>query len=458
MIEKQKLIAQVSKKAKISIQKATKAYECILKENPSFRKQSAKTVKAIEQVAVAVPGKTRVKSVKVKAEKAVKSTAKHEIIKKVEVIKEVIVPVVKEVQVIKEIEVIKEVPVIVEKAKIKEVKVVKKVPYEVIKEVTLIKEVKVPVVNTKEVNKWKKKAEDLEKQYKAVAGKLTAANKALKVKAKVVVKKEQVKVVDKEGIKKWEKKYAALNKQTKGLSKKLGDAQKALKVKPKVIVKKEQVKIVDKAGIKKWEKKYATLNKQAKGLSKKLAIANKALKVKPKTITKEVIKEVPVEVIREVEVVKGIDFNALQKMMGNLGTKTISKTVVGETRTKRAAKVVNRRVITSGSKSTAEKAGSKKTSSKAKKKVTTKSKKTDDLTKIEGVGPAISKILVEAGYNSYSKVAKAKYINLKKLLMKAGPSFSIHDPETWSRQAKLASAGKWKELKKLQDKLDGGRK
>ena len=65
MIEKHKLIEKVSKKAGISIAKATKAYEAILKENPAFRTQAIKKVTSKEQVAVTVPGKVKIKEVKV---------------------------------------------------------------------------------------------------------------------------------------------------------------------------------------------------------------------------------------------------------------------------------------------------------------------------------------------------------------------------------------------------------
>jgi hypothetical protein len=34
----------------------------------------------------------------------------------------------------------------------------------------------------------------------------------------------------------------------------------------------------------------------------------------------------------------------------------------------------------------------------------------------------------------------------------------MHDPTTWPAQAKLAAAGKWDELKAMQDNLKGGRK
>ena len=39
---------------------------------------------------------------------------------------------------------------------------------------------------------------------------------------------------------------------------------------------------------------------------------------------------------------------------------------------------------------------------------------------------------------------------------KAGPKFQMHNPSTWPRQARLAASGDWDDLKKLQEKLEGG--
>lgn len=36
-------------------------------------------------------------------------------------------------------------------------------------------------------------------------------------------------------------------------------------------------------------------------------------------------------------------------------------------------------------------------------------------------------------------------------------NFGAHDPSTWVEQAQLAADGKWDELKKWQDELDGGK-
>ena len=81
---------------------------------------------------------------------------------------------------------------------------------------------------------------------------------------------------------------------------------------------------------------------------------------------------------------------------------------------------------------------------------------TDDLTKIEGVGPAIAGHLNAAGINSYSDLAGTKPARIREILDEVG-GFATHDPSTWPDQAQLAAVGAWDELKEWQDQLDGGR-
>ncbi len=81
----------------------------------------------------------------------------------------------------------------------------------------------------------------------------------------------------------------------------------------------------------------------------------------------------------------------------------------------------------------------------------------DDLTKIEGIGPKISEILIAGGIDTYAKLGEANVEKLSELLAEAGSRYKSHDPSTWSQQSKLAADGNWDELKKLQDELDGGR-
>lgn len=245
----------------------------------------------------------------------------------------------------------------------------------------------------------------------------------------------------------------------------------------------KEVKVKDEKEIKALRAKLAAVQKSLKTSVTENKALTKKLAAKPKTV--EVIKEVPVEVIREVEVVKQIDFSTLEKMMKGMKTVEVSKTVIGETRTKKEGKVVARREVKAGStakkaapkkkttvkKAVAKKAPAKKAPAKkapVKKAVAKKAPvkkapvkkapaKKDDLKKIEGIGPKIAQLLNAGGITTFKQLAATKATTIKGILDKAGPRFQMHDPTTWPNQSKLAAAGKWDELKKLQDKLDGGK-
>lgn len=288
---------------------------------------------------------------------------------------------------VQKVQVIKEVPVIAYKEVIKQVKVIQEVPVEVIREVKVIKEVPIEVI--KEVVR------------------------EVKVKVPVVKVKEIVKKVPIIKVKEVIKKVPVV---------------KVKEVIKKVPVEKK-VKVVD--------------TKQIDKLTAKIADLKQKLAAKPKTV--EVIREVPVEIIKEVEVVKQIDFASLAKMMKGMKQVEVSKKVIGESTVRGQEKIVERRELKPGEKGT-------KITGKA-----TKVKK-DDLTKIEGIGPKIAQILNKEGINSFKGLSKSKISKLKAILDNAGPKFQMHDPSTWAEQAALAADGKWKRLKTLQDNLDGGRR
>jgi large subunit ribosomal protein L21 len=84
------------------------------------------------------------------------------------------------------------------------------------------------------------------------------------------------------------------------------------------------------------------------------------------------------------------------------------------------------------------------------------SSKADDLKKIEGAGPKAAEALVNAGYETFAKIAKATPEELSTVLTEASSRLAHLVTDTWPKQAKLAAEGKWDELKELQDKLDGG--
>ena len=79
----------------------------------------------------------------------------------------------------------------------------------------------------------------------------------------------------------------------------------------------------------------------------------------------------------------------------------------------------------------------------------------DDLKKIEGIGPKIAEVLGEAGVTTFAQVAKMDRDAIKAILDTVS-TLKSKEPKTWPQQAELAAAGKWDELKTLQDKLMGG--
>lgn len=81
----------------------------------------------------------------------------------------------------------------------------------------------------------------------------------------------------------------------------------------------------------------------------------------------------------------------------------------------------------------------------------------DDLTKVEGIGKKIEALLYKNKIHSYKQLSKASVKKLKEILEAGGSKFSVHNPGTWPRQAKLAAEGKWEDLELLQQHLKGGK-
>ena len=116
-------------------------------------------------------------------------------------------------------------------------------------------------------------------------------------------------------------------------------------------------------------------------------------------------------------------------------------------------------ILTSGAKKTekSEKAAPKKeTKAAAPKAKTTKkaSSKGDDLKKVEGIGPKIAETLAEAGITTFAQLAKTDAAKIAEIISDVRGN---HVTDTWPAQAQLAADGKWDELKKWQDELDGGK-
>ncbi len=82
------------------------------------------------------------------------------------------------------------------------------------------------------------------------------------------------------------------------------------------------------------------------------------------------------------------------------------------------------------------------------------SKKADDLKKVEGIGPKIAETLIAAGISTFAELAKSTPEKISEIIADVRGN---HVTDTWPAQAKLAAEGKWDELKKWQDELDGGK-
>lgn len=78
------------------------------------------------------------------------------------------------------------------------------------------------------------------------------------------------------------------------------------------------------------------------------------------------------------------------------------------------------------------------------------------MTKIWGIGPKIEQLLHEKGVDTFAQLAKADTDAIGQILEEAGSRYRLMRRElleSWSQQAELAAAGKWDELKALQEQV-----
>ena len=81
----------------------------------------------------------------------------------------------------------------------------------------------------------------------------------------------------------------------------------------------------------------------------------------------------------------------------------------------------------------------------------------DDLKKIEGIGPKIAEIFNNDGIMTFAQLAETSTEKMQELLDAAGSRYASHNPGTWAKQAAMAAAGQWDELKAWQDEMNGGK-
>ena len=114
---------------------------------------------------------------------------------------------------------------------------------------------------------------------------------------------------------------------------------------------------------------------------------------------------------------------------------------------KKETKKVEPKVEAKATAPKAKKAAPKKAAAKA-------TSSADDLKKVEGIGPKIASTLVEAGISTFAELAKTDAAKISEIISGVRGN---HVTDTWPAQAKLAAEGKWDDLKKWQDELDGGK-
>lgn len=81
---------------------------------------------------------------------------------------------------------------------------------------------------------------------------------------------------------------------------------------------------------------------------------------------------------------------------------------------------------------------------------------TQDLTKIEGIGPKAAEALIKAGIGTYAALADATPEQIKEILTEASSRMAHLDPTSWPKQAVMAASGEWEALKEWQDNVKGG--
>lgn len=83
--------------------------------------------------------------------------------------------------------------------------------------------------------------------------------------------------------------------------------------------------------------------------------------------------------------------------------------------------------------------------------------KNDNLQIIEGIGPKMDELLKSFGLSTWSDIANADALDIKKKLEDANSKYRIIDPSSWPEQAKLANEQKWDKLIEYQKSLSSGK-
>jgi len=83
--------------------------------------------------------------------------------------------------------------------------------------------------------------------------------------------------------------------------------------------------------------------------------------------------------------------------------------------------------------------------------------KENDLTIVEGIGPKIQELFHNHDVRTWKALSECSVDKCQSVLDSGGERFKVHSPGTWPEQAKMAYEGRWEDLLKWQDELDGGK-
>lgn len=83
--------------------------------------------------------------------------------------------------------------------------------------------------------------------------------------------------------------------------------------------------------------------------------------------------------------------------------------------------------------------------------------KENDLTVVEGIGPKIQELFHNHDVKTWKALSECSVDKCQSVLLSGGDRFKMHKPGTWPEQAKMAAEGRWADLLKWQDELDGGK-
>ena len=74
---------------------------------------------------------------------------------------------------------------------------------------------------------------------------------------------------------------------------------------------------------------------------------------------------------------------------------------------------------------------------------------------IEGIEQEVEELLHGSGITTWAQLGEASIERVQEILNAAGDAYAVHNPATWPRQAAMAAAGQWSQLREWHDQLAG---